>query len=297
VSPDTPGPFLVVGASGPTGGEVVTALARRGARVRGLARSAESGERAKARGADDIALADLRDGPALERALDGVAGAFYFCPRAAPDEAAVGRAFIETAERMGVGRVVIISMIQSHAPVPNHRASLEVEEALARTPMETVVLQPGMFMQTLPSLEEIAESGWVGRPYPTDKLLTFVDLRDMAEIAAKALIEPGLVNGSFELCAQGMLSIADIADIISKHLGKTIEAREITLDEWAAVRGEAFSSPYRREVYTAMFEHFRHYGYKGGNGTVLRHLLGREPTTFEQYVARGGKTAPPPTNP
>ena len=127
-----------------------------------------------------------------------------------------------------------------------------------------------------------------------DKLLSFVDLRDVAEVAARALIRDDLVNGTFELCASGMLSIADVAGLVSAHLGKPIEAREITLEEWAAVRGEAFSSPYRREVYAAMFDYFRRYGYKGGNGLVLRHLLGREPTSFEQFVARGGKSARAP---
>jgi uncharacterized protein YbjT (DUF2867 family) len=225
--------------------------------------------------------------------MRGAAGAFYFSPRAEPDEASLGRAFIAAAERAGVPRVVVISMIQSHAPVPNHRASLEVEEALARTPLQTTVLQPGMFMQTLPSLEEISDYGWVGRPYPVDKPLTWVDLYDVAQVAARALMGDDLVNGTFELCAPGMLSIADVAQLMSAHLGRDIEAREITLDEWAAVRGEGFASPYRRETYAAMFEHFRHYGYKGGNATVLRHLLGREPTSFAQYIARGGKTAAP----
>jgi hypothetical protein len=42
-----------------------------------------------------------------------------------------------------------------------------------------------------------------------------------------------------------------------------------------------------------VLQHFRHDGYKGGNATVLRHLLGREPTSFQQYIARGGKSAVP----
>jgi uncharacterized protein YbjT (DUF2867 family) len=286
-------PFLVVGASGPTGGAIARAVAARGGVVRGLCRSDDSASRARERGAQETAIGDLRDVASLEAAMTGTAGAFYFSPRAEPDEASLGRAFIAAAERAGVPRVVIISMIQSHAPVPNHRASLEVEEALARSPLQTTVLQPGMFMQTLPSLEEISDYGWVGRPYPVDKPLTWVDLQDIAQVAARALIDDDMVNGTFELCAQGMLSIADVAALMSEHLGRDIEAREISLDEWAAVRGEGFASPYRRETYAAMFEHFRHYGYKGGNATVLRHLLGREPTSFQQYIARGGKSAVP----
>jgi uncharacterized protein YbjT (DUF2867 family) len=285
------GPFLVVGASGPTGGIIARAVASRGGTVRGLCRTPQSAERARAGAAQETAIGDLRDPASLAAAMEGTAGAFYFSPRAEPDEASLGRTFIAAAEQAGVPRVVIISMIQSHAPVPNHRASLEVEAALSRTRLEHVVLQPGMFMQTLPSLEQVAELGWLGRPYPVNRPLTWVDLGDVAEVAAFALIEDELVNGTFELCASGMTSFEQIAELMSAQLGREIDAHQITLDDWAALRGESFSSPYRRECYAAMFEHFADYGYKGGNAVVLRHLLGREPTTWAEYIARGGRTA------
>ncbi|CAB4925015.1 unannotated protein [freshwater metagenome] len=290
-------PVLVVGASGPTGGEVVAALARRGARVRGLSRTEEGGALALAKGASEVGIADLRDGAALTKAMEGVGSAFYFCPRADPDEASLGRFFIDTAVAAGVQRVVIISMLHSHSPIPNHEASLQVEEKLARVPIEYVVLQPAMFMQTFPSNEQIRDWGWIGRPYPTDVLLSLVDLRDLAEVAARALLDDDMANGSFELCAPGMLSIADMAAILTDELGVPVEPREITIEEWAAVRGEGFESPHRRETYTAMFEYFAKYGFKGGNGLVLRHLLGRKPTSYRDFVARGGKTAPAPSQP
>jgi uncharacterized protein YbjT (DUF2867 family) len=285
---------LVVGASGPTGGHVVRALAARGARVRGLSRSQDGAARALAQGATEVAIADLRDTAALKTALTGVKSAFYFCPRADPDEAALGRQFIRIAEEAGAQRVVIISMLHAEAPIPNHQASLEVEEALARTPLEYVILQPSMFMQTFPGLAQLRELGWIGRPYPTSTLLSFVDLADVAQVAARALIDDDLVNGSFELCSHGMVSVQDMAEVVSEALGTRIEAREITLEEWAVIRGETFSSPHRRETYAAMFDYFAKYGYKGGNAVVLRHLLGREPTTFRDFIARGGKDVPAP---
>jgi uncharacterized protein YbjT (DUF2867 family) len=282
-----PGPrVLVVGASGPTGGAVARAVAGAGATVRAIARSEASETRARGAGASEVVTADLRDPRSLETALEGVDAAFYFSPRAVPDEAALGRAFIRAAEQAGTGKVVIISMIHSHAPIPNHQESLQVEEALGRSPLKGVVLQPGMFMQTLPSLERIADLGWVGRPYPVDKQLAWVDFHDVAEVAVRALLEDVMDNGSFELCSEGMLTIADIAELMSKALDRHVEAKEITLEEWAAVRGEDFSSPYRRECYAQMFEHFARYGFKGGNSFVLSRLLGRPATSFEEYLQR-----------
>jgi len=277
---------LVVGASGPTGGLVARAAARAGAIVRAIARTPQAAERARAAGATEVVPGDLRDPRSVQDALTGVDAAFYFSPRAVPDEAALGRAFITAAEHAGAGKVVVISMLHAQAPIPNHQQSLQVEEALARTPLHSVVLRPAMFMQTLPPLERIAELGWVGRPYPADVPLAWVDLADMAQVAVRALLEDTLDNGTFELCAPGMLTIADIADLMSRALGRPIEAREITLEEWAQVRGEDFASPYRRECYAEMFAYFRRHGFKGGNGLVLTHLLGRSPTTFAQYLRR-----------
>lgn len=283
VNPSTP-TVLVVGASGPTGGAVVRSVSAAGGRVRGLARTEVGAARARSAGAHEVALGDLRDIASLERALAGADSAFYFSPRAVPDEAALGRAFIAAAERAGCAKVVIISMMHPYAPIPNHQESLQVEEALSRSSLVGVVLRPAMFMQTLPPLDRVCELGWVGRPYPTDVRLAWVDFRDVAEVATRALLHDDLDNGGFELCSTGMLTIAEIGELMSEVAGQPVEAREITLEEWAVVRGEDFASPYRREVYREMFEHFAGHGYKGGNSFVLRHLLEREPRSYRDFL-------------
>ena len=290
--PAHPPTVLVVGASGPTGGAVARAVATAGVRVRGLVRTDEGAERALAAGVSETARGDLRDVASVELAMAGADAAFYFSPRAVPDEAALGRAFVGAAGRAGVGKVVIISMMHPYAPVPNHQESLQVEVALSESPITGVVLRPAMFMQTLPALDRIRELGWVGRPYPTDVNLAWVDFRDVAEVAVRALTTTDLDNGGFELCSEGMLTIADIGELMSEIASEPIDAREITLEEWAVVRGEEFSSPYRREVYRDMFAHFARHGYKGGNALVLGHLLGRRPTSFREYLTRQTAEAP-----
>lgn len=284
------GPFLVCGASGPLGGKVAEALARRGARVRGLARSEAGAQRALDNGAHEVAIGDLWDARVMKMALEGCRGAFYFSPRAVPDEAALGRAFIAAAERAGLDRLAVISMLQAEAPIPNHRASLEVEGALGRSPLKHTILRSGMFLQALPGIAEIATAGWIGRPYSVHRPLGVVDQYDVAEAAAMALTSESLLNGTFEVCSEGMVSLADIAHAASEILGKPIEARKITLEEWAREKGEAFASPYRRETYTSTFEHIDQYGFKGGNGFVLGHILGRPPTSVREYFARAGRS-------
>jgi uncharacterized protein YbjT (DUF2867 family) len=283
------GTYLIFGSSGPLGAKVVEAISRRGGRARGLVRSEAGAAQAREAGAVDIALADIRDEAAVEDSLRGCDGAFFFCPRAEPDEASIGRAFIAAAERAGVPRIAYVSMLNAEALIPNHMASLEVERALGMSNLEYTILRSGMFMQNLPRIEQIAEDGWVGRPYPVDAPLAVIDQYDLAEVAALSLTEDKLVNGNFELCAPGVTSFTEIAKLATEALGTPIQPREITLDEWAEVKGEGFGSPYRRETYIATFKYITDHGFGGGNGFVLSQILGREPTSFEHYFARGGR--------
>jgi hypothetical protein len=57
--------ILSIGADGKFAGLVVQAFASRGARVRGLIRMAENGDKAKANGATEVAVGDLRDKDSL----------------------------------------------------------------------------------------------------------------------------------------------------------------------------------------------------------------------------------------
>ena len=47
--------------------------------------------------------------------------------------------------------------------------------------------------------------------------MTFVDYRDVAEVAAIAFATDELVGGAFELAAGGMLTRPEIAALISRH--------------------------------------------------------------------------------
>src|SRR5262245_22273650 len=72
--------FVILGASGKTGGCAADALLTAGKPVRVLVRSAEKGAVWKSRGAD-VAIADVDDASALARVLRGADGAYIIVPR------------------------------------------------------------------------------------------------------------------------------------------------------------------------------------------------------------------------
>ena len=61
-------PILVTGASGKTGQRVVTAIARKGGKVRAFVRRPDAATAVQAAGASEIALGDLLDRESLQRA-------------------------------------------------------------------------------------------------------------------------------------------------------------------------------------------------------------------------------------
>src|SRR5919109_791911 len=200
--------ILVIGAAGRTGGLVAQELARRGADVRALLRNRNAAAAAQANGASEIIIGDLRDPDSLKEAVAGADGVFHIGPAFAPDESEMGTAMVEAARRAGVRKFVFSSVIHpNNARLANHASKLPVEEAILMSRMEYTILYPATFYQNIaPAWEAIIRTGVFAEPFPKSVKLARVDYRDVAEVAAEALMGDRLAYGSFELCAGQMLN-------------------------------------------------------------------------------------------
>ena len=275
---------LVIGATGEFAGHVVPELRQRGVTIRALVRDAAKGDAALRRGASEVALGDLADPASLRTAVAGVEGVFHINPAFAPNESELGVAMVEAAKAGGVRKFVFSGVIHpSLSSMGNHRAKLAVEEALYDSGMAFTNLQPAMFMQTLEgSWKGVVAGGAVGLPYSKRAKVCYVDYRDVAEVAARALTEDTLSYGTFELCAPGMIDRVGLAAIMSEALGRPITAAEPSFEEWA--RRSAIPDGPTRNGFERMFAKYDAEGFPGGNALVLRAILGREPRSLRQYV-------------
>jgi len=274
---------LVVGASGKFAGLVVPELRQRGALVRALVRDPQREGAARAAGAHETVSGDLRDPASLDRALAGVDGVFLLGPAFAHDEAAMGVAMVEAAQRAGVQKVVFSSVIQPTCTrLKNHASKIPVEEALYASHLQYTILQPANFMQNIGlAWPAVLRHGVFAEPFPNETRIARVDYRDVAELAAVALTEDRLAYATLELSA-GMLNRVEVAAIMSEHLGRPVAAAELSFDEWARLA----NLPYRGEqleMLAAVHEHYRRFGL-GGNALVLTAALGREPRSVRQYI-------------
>lgn len=110
---------------------------------------------------------------------------------------------------------------------------------------------------------------------------SYVDYRDVAEVAALALTGDRLGYGTFELSAPDVFSRVEIAAMISETIGQTIEAGELPFDEW--VQAAQIPEGSFREGLRQLYAYYDQYDFLG-NALVLRAILGREPRTMQQYI-------------
>ena len=274
---------LMVGASGVYAHYVLPALKRAGAEVRALVTTEDKRARAVANGADETAVGDLDDDQSLMKAAVDVNGIFFLNPAFAPNEAKRGVAMVKAAMAAGVKKITFSSVIHpSISKMRNHAGKRPVEEALFESGLTFTVLQPTMFMQTLAhSWQEVLSKSTFSLPYSNTKRASYVDYRDVAEAAALALTTDRLDFGTFELSAPGMVNRIELTAIMSEVLGRTIEPREISFDEWVA-QAHVPEGPFR-EGMRRMYADYDQYGFPGGNSLMLRSILGHEPRTLRAF--------------
>lgn len=226
---------LVAGATGALGGAVAGLLHAEGHEVRGLVRSPEAAGRL----APGVVAAhgDLEDPGTLAAVLAGVevvvSTASAFPVDARPDAIArVDRdgqlALVDAAVAAGVRRFVYVSFPPSEPDFPFQRAKRAVEERLAETGMEVVVLQPGKFMDVWFSPPLGLDIGArTARLYGGgDTPQSWVAVADVAAVAAHAAFDRDyagrtVVFGGPEARTQG-----EVVDLLESLVGAPL-AREI----------------------------------------------------------------------
>ncbi len=276
--------ILAVGAAGHFASLVVPELAKRGAKVRGLIRHPEQSSQVIKNGAVEVAIGDITDRSSLDVALKGVDSVFYISPAAMPNEVEVGKSVVDAAKQAGVRRFVFSSLIHPIiGAMAHHIDKAPMSEAILASDMEFTFLHPAMFFQnfTADQLADIAKCGVFSQPWSIETCFSRVDYRDVAEVAAIALMEDRLNYGTFELCAEGHLTGKDVAALMGEVLGKKIEAVKVNPEKPADTSKDTGDKPQKSPM-QPMFDWYDHHGLVG-NSLILRAILDREPRTLRAY--------------
>jgi uncharacterized protein YbjT (DUF2867 family) len=285
---------LVAGATGSIGREVTAALLARGAAVRALVR-----------GPDRVALlpvgvepviGDLRDAASVEAALRGVTAALYVSPHDA-DEELMAEHFVGACERLDV-RLVFAGVAMTGAnPVlrwciqalvstflPHYKGKLRIARRVAgaaRT--RPVVFSVANYYQ---NDELVREEILAGRyPLPAHRAgINRIDLRDVGEVVARAMTDPGFPAGAHGLVGPASISGAGSAQIWADVLGRPVRYTGDSPD-WQDLLA-------RRLTGAKLADYLRSYGFLAKHGlptpagelAATTALLGRPPRDYETYA-------------
>lgn len=286
--------ILVTGAAGKTGRAVIGALHEQGARIRALVHQPEQRESVMQLGAAETVAGDMRQAEILASAMAGMQAVYHICPNVSPDEVDIGKAALLAARECGVERFIYHSVLHPQTQeMPHHWLKLTVESMLFKSGIPFTIIQPASYMQNiLAGWSSIVHSGVYAVPYAPDTRLGMVDLHDVARVAATVLTEPGHEGAIYELAGPEVLSQVELAGVMAQVLGREMRVEQIPLEEWRREAVDRGMGAHQINTLIKMFKYYEDYGF-WGSPKVLTWLLGREPTSFGDFVRRQAKAEEP----
>lgn len=268
--------ILVTGASGSTGRPLVQRLRAAPVTVRTATRTPGSGP-------GEHVPFDWMDPGTHDAALEGVDRVYLLGPGLVAHVDAIVIPFVRRALDRGVRRFVMLSASAVAEGAPGLGT---VHAFLRRHAPEWTVLQPSWFMQNFIDPRHHHARGLLDGRLVTatgEGRVGFVDARDIADVAAHALVDAEPHDTAHVLTGPEALDYDDVAARLSRALGRTIEHRAV--EPQALVRhlvDHEIPEPYAQllaELDRAIGEG----EHAQTTDTVLR-VTGRAPRSFDAFV-------------
>ncbi|MBW4781157.1 NmrA family NAD(P)-binding protein [Rhodococcus fascians] len=267
--------IAIVGATGKTGRAVADALDGI-ALVRRLSRSAP-----------DYPV-DLETGEGLAQAFTGCRGVYFIAPNVHPDEPALLLRALDAAAAAGVDHAVYHSVAWPYSPrMPHHMDKARCEDDLrafcSAHGMHWTILQPCAYAQNFEAVLDGSSTDLVV-PYSLDSKFSFVSLDDVAEVAARILVEGADIHhgSTYELGGPEILSVRDTVRLVETMTGRAVSVESIGVDEWMNLHSTGLGTDAQQRL-SAMFEYYNDRDFLA-SGVVTAALLGRSPTPMRALI-------------
>ena len=274
--------ITVFGATGTIGTPLLDSLSAKGARVRAVTHNPDRCATMEAQGHEAV-VADFDNPQELEQACKGADRAFLVTP-AHIDMRRWKANAITAAKSAGVGHMVMCTGLGAS---PKARLTFgiwhsETQELLKASGMNWTLIQPTYFMQNIlwQAATIAAQSMYLddlGGP------VSWVDARDIADVAAEALTGSGHESKAYGLTGAEALDGDEIATLLGKVTGREITVRPVPAEE---SRAAMEASGMDKQVAAAMSElaTLAPKGYLGGIEPTIAEVLGRPARRFVDFL-------------
>jgi len=273
--------FLITGATGNVGGELVAQLIDAGHDVRAYVRDADKARR-QLPAAAELAVGDLDDTAALTAAAEGVDVIFFMQAGPVPAQA---QNVVDAAKAQGVKRIVVLSSIGTivHPHPMIGQAIKNRDDVLRASGIAITYLRPNtLSSNALWWKNSIASEGKVYDPTGTG-LTGPIDAYDIARVAATVMTEPGHEGHGYILNGPEAISAQEQVEILAEVLGRPIEFVAVTPEEYAEVNISRGTPEPQARALQNLHELFRA-GRSGFLADDVENLTGVAPRTFREWA-------------
>lgn len=277
--------ILVTGASGNIGTALVAALQHEGADFE-VMRSKPQGA-----GATAVRVGSYDDVASLAQAFTGIDTLFVLLPLV-PHKLALAANVAQAAKAAGVKHILRSSGAGADPKAGFSLPALQgqVDQLMQDTGIPTTFLRPAGFMQNYATfLAGMAKGGSVYGA-TSDAAQSLIDVRDIAAVAAKVLVQPAAhVGQAYTLTGGEALTDQQRMALIGQAIGRPVQYVNVPLQA-AEDSMRQMGMPDALVGWLSSLNALVAAGYAGAISPDVERLLGRAPITFSQF-AHDHKTA------
>lgn len=273
--------ILVTGATGKVGGRAISALAARGEHVRAAVRDPQRAAQALPR-AVEVASFNYERPETFTQAFADVNHILLIAPPGEPRLAELLAPAVDAAAAAGVEHLVFISAMGVDA---NETLPLrQVERRIEASGIPHTILRPNWYMQNLLGFlaASIKQQGAIYLP-AGDARTSFIDTRDVGDVAAVMLSEPGHMGKTYTLTGPQSLTYDEVAAAIAQASGRPVQyvavPEEMMREELSGQGWPGATIDFMLNMYRPVRE-----GRCAAVTSAVADITGRPPIRLEQFV-------------
>ncbi len=269
--------ILITTPNGKVGSEVAKQLLEQGHSVRLGAHTVQKAQAVFPQA--EVVLFDFADEDKVRAALKGTNALYLASPGDAQAEPV--KRVLDLAKEAGVERVVMLSAMGVEA---SDNPLREVEKHLEASGLQYTLLRPNWFMQnySTTNAESIRTQGAFYEPAEDGKT-GFIDTRDIAAVAVKALTEDGHHAQAYALTGGRAYDRYEVAAAIAHATGKVVTYQAVSEAQFQQGMASAGVSEGYKALLTGLYQAVRA-GHSTAVTDVVEQVTGRPPISLEQFA-------------
>jgi uncharacterized protein YbjT (DUF2867 family) len=280
--------ILVTGATGNIGSEVIKQLssATPAVKIKTGVHSAQNVKKLRDGDRVEVVPIDYNKPETLREALNHVDKLFLLTPDV-PNAAELASNLVIEAKKARIKQIVKQSVMGAalEADVGTMRLHRQVEKFIEQSGIPFTFLRPNEFMQNFINFHSPSIKGNNAFYVPLeDARVSLVDVRDIAAVAVKSLIdEDKHKNKTYLITGPEALSYHQVAEILSNTTGRKINYVNISDGEARAAMKEIGMSDWLINTVSELSEYFRK-GKASEISPAVEDVTGNKPISFSQFA-------------